>query len=130
MGRPAEQHGECVRGARPRRLRPALILLDTSGLLAAFFPDQRDHGKCAEALLLAKGPPDEGREDLAELDYLVAKLAGAARDLVQDVELHLRSPELVDVENGASGRGPSVEDRMLWREESMRKVDFYYYRVG
>jgi len=60
-----------------------MILLDTSGLLAALFTDQRRHHACAAALLEAKPPLVVSPFVLAELDYLVAKLAGV------DVELEL-----------------------------------------
>lgn len=54
-----------------------MILLDTSGLLAALFPDQRHHRRCAEALLEAKGPRILSPFVLAELHSLIARLAGA-----------------------------------------------------
>lgn len=60
-----------------------MILLDTSGLLAALFPDQRHHERCVETLLSDRGPLVLSPFVLAELDYLVGKLAGV------DVELEL-----------------------------------------
>lgn len=60
-----------------------MILLDTSGLLAALFPDQRQHQACAQVLQETDGPFVLSPFVLAELDYLVAKLAGV------DVELKL-----------------------------------------
>jgi hypothetical protein len=60
-----------------------LILLDTSGLLAALFPDQRQHKECVRVLQEADGPFVLSPFVLAELDYLVAKLAGV------DIELRL-----------------------------------------
>jgi predicted nucleic acid-binding protein len=68
-----------------------VILLDTSGLLAALFSDQRQHEACAEVLREAKGPLVLSPFVLAELDYLVSKLAGV------DVELAL----LEEVARGA-----------------------------
>lgn len=52
-----------------------MILVDTSGLLAALFPDQRGHEACAEAL---RGSTARLLSPfvLAELDSLVLKLAG------------------------------------------------------
>jgi predicted nucleic acid-binding protein len=68
-----------------------MILLDTSGLLAALFADQRQHGTCAEALRRAKPPLLLSPFVLAELDYLVTKLTSV------EVELEL----LVEVAGGA-----------------------------
>ena len=68
-----------------------MILLDTSGLLAALFPDQRRHEACARVLSESEGPLVLSPFVLAELDYLVSKLAGV------DVELAL----LEEVERGA-----------------------------
>lgn len=60
-----------------------MILVDTSGLLSALFPDQRLHPECARVLQQREGPFVLSPFVLAELDYLVAKLAGV------DVELKL-----------------------------------------
>lgn len=54
-----------------------MILVDTSGLLAALFQDQRRHQECAQILLEDEGPFLLSPFVLAELDYLIAKLAGA-----------------------------------------------------
>lgn len=53
-----------------------MILVDTSGLLAALFPDQRQHPACAAVLAGTDGPRILSPFVLAELDYLVTKLAG------------------------------------------------------
>ena len=53
-----------------------MIIVDTSGLLAALFPDQRRHEEAARVLLEMEGPFILSPFVLAELDYLVAKLAG------------------------------------------------------
>jgi hypothetical protein len=58
-----------------------MILLDTSGLLAALFPDQRTHRSCARALEKIGGPLLMSPFVLAELDYLILKLAGVPREL-------------------------------------------------
>lgn len=58
-----------------------MILVDTSGLLAAFFPDQRHHEAAARVLLERDGPFVLSPFVLAELDYLIAKLAGAEAEL-------------------------------------------------
>ena len=54
-----------------------MILLDTSGFLAAQAPDQRRHQACAAVLRNATGPFVLSPFVLAELDYLVGKLLGA-----------------------------------------------------
>ncbi len=58
-----------------------MILLDTSGLLAALFSDQRRHRDCAAALAAATSPLVLSPFVLAELDYLVGRLAGSAAEL-------------------------------------------------
>jgi predicted nucleic acid-binding protein len=73
-----------------------LILVDTSGLLAALFPDQHQHEQCARVLKEKEGPFLLSPFVLAELDYLVAKLAGV------DVELKL----LNEVARGAYRLSP------------------------
>ena len=60
-----------------------MILVDTSGLLAALFSDQREHDACASVLREAEPPLLLSPFVLAELDYLVTKLGGV------DVELEL-----------------------------------------
>ena len=54
-----------------------MILLDTSGFLAAQAPDQRRHEACSAVLQDAQGPFILSPFVLAELDYLVGKLLGA-----------------------------------------------------
>ena len=68
-----------------------MILLDSSGLLAALFADQKHHQACARVLLECDGPLILSPFVLAELDYLVAKLAGV------EIELEL----LAEVARGA-----------------------------
>ena len=58
-----------------------MILLDTSGLLAALFPDQRQHRACADVIRAAGRPLVLSPLVLAELDYLVTKLAGVDTEL-------------------------------------------------
>ena len=53
-----------------------MILLDTSGFLAAQAPDQRHHEACAAILRDAAGPFVLSPFIVAELDYLVGKLLG------------------------------------------------------
>ncbi len=58
-----------------------MILLDTSGLLAALFPDQRRHQECAEALDEHRGPFLLSPFVLAELDHLILKYAKHAAEV-------------------------------------------------
>lgn len=53
-----------------------MILLDTSGLLAAIDAGQRRHRACAKVLESAKGPLLLSPFVLAELDYLLATRVG------------------------------------------------------
>jgi predicted nucleic acid-binding protein len=58
-----------------------VILLDTSGALAALFSDQNRHQECARALLAAEPPRILSPFVLAELDYLILKHAGIEAEL-------------------------------------------------
>ena len=64
-----------------------MILLDTSGVLAAMAPDQRHHEAVARILRGAPGPFVLSPFVLAELDYLLTKIAGtdAALALLDEV---------------------------------------------
>lgn len=53
-----------------------MILIDTSGLLAALFPDQNHHEECARALREAKPPRILSPFVLAEIDSLILRYAG------------------------------------------------------
>jgi hypothetical protein len=55
-----------------------VIIVDTSGLLAAVDSSQRLHGPCAQALLAARPPRLLSPFVLAELDYLLGTRVGAA----------------------------------------------------
>lgn len=65
-----------------------MILLDTSGLLAALDGSQRMHEACARALQAARGPLLLSPFVLAELDYLLATRVGAHAEeaLLEEVE--------------------------------------------
>jgi predicted nucleic acid-binding protein len=58
-----------------------VILLDTSGLLAALDPDQDRHDAAAKALAAAPAPLLLSPIVLAELDFLVRREAGRAAQL-------------------------------------------------
>lgn len=72
-----------------------MILLDTSGLLAALSPGQRTHRDCAQALSKAHGPYLLSPFVLAELDHLVRKLVGLAGELALLHEVATEAYELV-----------------------------------
>ncbi len=57
------------------------MLVDSCGLLAALSPDQRSHKDCAKVLTKNKGLLFLSPFVLAELDYLVTKLAGIPKEL-------------------------------------------------
>ena len=64
-----------------------MILLDTSGLLAAIDGSQREHASCAGVLTEARGPMLLSPFVLAELDYLLGSRVGpyAQKALLDDV---------------------------------------------
>jgi hypothetical protein len=58
-----------------------VILLDTSGLIAALFADQNHHQECGRALLDATPPRILSPFVLAEADYLIQKFGGVDAEL-------------------------------------------------
>lgn len=58
-----------------------MILVDTSGYLAAQAPDQPNHERCAAVLRSSPGPFVLSPFVVAELDSLVAKLLGVPAEL-------------------------------------------------
>ena len=52
------------------------LLVDTSGILAALFADQRYHEECAQVLRDAEGPLILSPFIVAEADYLILKYGG------------------------------------------------------
>lgn len=59
-----------------------MILVDTSGLLAAFFADQRQHEECARILREAEPPRYISPFVIAEADYLIQKYGGVEAELL------------------------------------------------
>ena len=59
-----------------------MILVDTSGLLAALFADQDEHEACARALLDARPPRILSPFVLAETDYLIQKFGSVDAELL------------------------------------------------
>ena len=76
-----------------------MILLDTSGLLAALFPDQRLHKECAAALRDAEPPRILSPFVLAELDYLILKYAGVEVELMFLDKVRRGVYDLADVDS-------------------------------
>lgn len=58
-----------------------MILVDTSGLLAAMFADQRHHQECARVLREAEPPRFISPFVVAEADYLIQKFGGVEAEL-------------------------------------------------
>jgi predicted nucleic acid-binding protein len=75
-----------------------VILLDTSGVLAALFPDQREHAACARALLEAEPPRILSPFIIAELDYLILKYGGIDAEITFLEDLETGSYELATFE--------------------------------
>ena len=71
----------CKASAARERRYGGLILLDTSGLLAALAADQRDHESAARVLARADMPLVLSPFVLAEADYLIGKLLGTEATL-------------------------------------------------
>ena len=59
-----------------------MILLDTSGILAAMFEDQKQHEACARVLREAEGDRIISPFVLAEADYLIQKFGGWQAELL------------------------------------------------
>lgn len=73
-----------------------MILLDTSGVLAAMFTDQADHAACRRVLEDAVPPLVLSPFVLAELDYLVGRLAGVDAELALLAEVSEGAYQLAD----------------------------------
>lgn len=71
-----------------------MILLDTSGILAALFPDQNQHSQCARALRDADPPLILSPFVLAEVDYLIQKFGGIEPELLFLAEIGRGAYEL------------------------------------
>jgi predicted nucleic acid-binding protein len=83
-----------------------VILLDTSGLLAALFSDQNRHEECARALRESSPPRVVSPFVLAELDYLIAKYAGVPAEvaLLEEIERGAYELAVFDEFNVAKAR--------------------------
>jgi uncharacterized protein len=76
-----------------------LILLDTSGIISALFPDQKHHEECARAIREAKPPLIITPFILAEVDYMIQKFAGVETELEFLREIGDRAYRLVRFED-------------------------------
>ena len=85
-----------------------MILLDTSGLLAAMFSDQADHASCRQALLDAAPPLILSPFVLAEVDYLVGRLAGVDAELALLEEVAAGAYDLVEFTRSDVARARQV----------------------
>lgn len=81
-----------------------MILLDTSGVIAALFPDQRDHEACAEVLRNATPPLILSPFVLAEIDYLIMKYGGIETELEFLDEVGHRAYEIYDITSAEVGQ--------------------------
>jgi uncharacterized protein len=88
-----------------------VILLDTSGLLAAIDSSQRDHAAAARALRAAEPPLLLSPFVLAELDYLLATRVGA----------HAEQALLEEVADGAYQLEPFGRDDVAAALEIVRR---------
>lgn len=88
-----------------------MMLLDTSGLLAALFPDQHQYDRCAWALAESQGPLLLSPFVLAELDHLITKLAGTQVELDFLAEVERGAYELVSFQAADIARAREVLDQ-------------------
>jgi uncharacterized protein len=95
-----------------------LILIDTSGLLAALFPDQNHHEECARALLEAEPPRILSPFVLAELDYLILKHAGIEAELALIAEIDRGVYQIPEVH------------RLEWRDIEIMLERYADLRIG
>ena len=93
-----------------------MILIDTSGLLAALFPDQNHHEECAQALRDAKPPRILSPFVVAELDYLILKYAGVEAEAALVDEI---ARGVYQVEEFTRHDYREME-RLLYRHEALR----------
>lgn len=87
------------------------LLLDTSGLYAAFNPAQAAHAACAEALQTHAGPLVLSPFVLAELDYLVLTEGGIDRELALLAEVAGGAYELAPISSGDVGQAHRIAAR-------------------
>lgn len=87
------------------------MMLDTSGIIAALFPDQRHHAECAEILRISRPPRIMASYVLAEVDYLITKFAGVETELKFLEEVGKRVYEVYDLTNTEVGRASKIIEK-------------------
>lgn len=87
-----------------------MILVDTSGLLAALFPDQRSHRRCAAALAGAERRILSPFV-LAETDYLISTLAGVEEEVAFLDDVARGAYELAAFDSWDVDRARAIVDR-------------------
>jgi len=98
-----------------------VILADTSGLLAALFPDQRHHAACADVVRRSKDPLVLSPFVLAELDYLILKLAGLEAESLLLEEVTRGAYRLAPFDAVDVGRAREIVER--YRELAIGLAD-------
>lgn len=88
-----------------------MILLDTSGLLAALDSSQRRHREAAASLAAASPPLLLSPFVLAELDYLVSSRVGTSARLRLLEEVERGAYLLAPFPNSDVGRGRAIVER-------------------
>lgn len=88
-----------------------MILLDTSGVIAALFPDQSHHEACAKVLREAKGPRVMSAFVLAEIDYLITKYAGVETEIAFLDEVGRRAYEIYDITPAEVGKVARIVEK-------------------
>ena len=92
-----------------------MILVDTSGILAAMFADQNGHDECAKALLNAEPPRIVSPFVVAEADFLIQKFGGIDAEAAFLEEIGRRAYELAtfDEEDVEAARHLIIKYRSL-----------------
>lgn len=90
-----------------------MILVDTSGVLAALGHDQRSHEDCVRALARAEPPLLLSPFVLAELDYLVTRQLGARAAMVFLGEVAERRYTLEPFDADDVGAARKIAERHL-----------------
>jgi predicted nucleic acid-binding protein len=98
-----------------------MILLDTSGLLAALDASQRTHRACAAALEKARPPLLLSPFVLAELDYLLSTRVGVAAELALLDEVARGAYQLEPFDADDVAKVVSVVDR--YRDHAIGLAD-------
>ena len=88
-----------------------MILLDTSGLLAAIDAGQRRHAVAAEALAASRPPRLLSPFVLAELDYLLATRVGSAAQLALLAEVARETYRLEEFSGNDLDRARAIIER-------------------